>query len=328
MLFFLLVCCACNRPSPKLCETNIDETVWDPCNQMTFDYDPFTIYELVDSDLFYRGYKLVAKDVLTRERIFDADSIPLKSVHDKIILQPVEVIQYCYTILDELVYPAKDTTHLLYVEHLTKRLLDSATYLDSSILIPYNFDFPLHGHKSDLMEAPWYSAMAQGQMLSLVVRLYELTGKTYYLDVSRKVFNSYKRIKGKGARPWISCIDNNKNIWYEEYPRDFPAFTLNGKIFSILGLYDYYRITKDKEVAVWLKGGLTTIKNNIYRFRVEGDCSLYCLKHHECGIKEYHALHIEQLNVLYEITQDELFAQAAQDFEADTPEDWKTPSKK
>lgn len=321
-LFLSVGWCACDRTAPvKVCHTPPQLVDWDSCNQVTFNTEQFDIYDLPDSVLFYKKYKLVAQDVLERERSFDKDSIPVKTVHGKVVSIPTAILQYLYALLDERVYGAQDTNALHYIEYVADRLLVSATSVDSSLLIPYTHDFPMHGNRKEVMKAPWYSAMAQGQMLSLMVRLYEYTGKEKYLEYSKKLFNAFKRIKGHGAQPWISCIDKNNNIWYEEYPSDLPAFTLNGKIFAILGLYDYYRVTKDAEVKHWLNAGLTTIKKNMHRFRVEGERSLYCLKHYRCQIKAYHPLHAEQLDVLYEITGESSFAKMARAFKRDTPSD-------
>lgn len=321
-IFLLVVYClaACSQPIQQPCSNPKDLSNWDSCHQVTYVYDEFTIHEVADSALFYRNNRILAENIMTRERIYDEDSIPVLEIGGKVTYMPTNMIQYAYGLLDEHYAPTKDSLILAQVERIANKLLDAALAIDSCILIPYTYTNVLHsGDSEDTLLAPWYSAMAQGQMLSLTVWLYELTQKEEYLRASTKLFNSFKRIKGNGAQPWISCIDKNNHIWYEEYPVDLPAFTLNGKIFAIFGLYDYYRITKKEEAAEWLKAGLTTIKANIHKYRVKGHYSLYCLKHHSCQIYPYHAVHIEQLEMLYQLTKDEAFLNAAQAFRQDTP---------
>lgn len=231
------------------------------------------------------------------------------------------MIQYAYGLLDQKVVTKEDAAALAVVEKIAAKLVDLSLRIDSSLLIPYNFDFALHGGRSgELMVAPWYSAMAQGQALSLFTRLHKLTNRQDHLDVCQQLFNSFKRIKGNGASPWVSCIDKNGNLWFEEYPLDLPCFTLNGKIFSILGVYEYCQMTADQYAGKMLQAAITTIKVNIHRFRSIGECSFYCLKHKYCNVQypEYHDTHIEQLDMLHAITGDTFFSGMARSFEADT----------
>lgn len=52
---------------------------------------------------------------------------------------------------------------------------------------------------------------------------------------------------------------------------------------------------------------LQTIKENIYRFRVEDDISYYCLSH-RIQSEYYHNIHVNQLETLYNITGDPAFS--------------------
>ena len=83
--------------------------------------------------------------------------------------------------------------------------------------------------------------------------------------------------------------------------------TLNGFMFAIFGLYDYYELTKSDTVKDILRATLTTIKYNIYDYRVEDDISYYCLRH---NIQDpfYHKIHIAQLKYLTNITGDSYFS--------------------
>ena len=125
-------------------------------------------------------------------------------------------------------------------------------------------------------------------------------------------------LKGNTDDIWVSCVDSNGNLWLEEYPRDLPALTLNGKNFAIFGVYDYYRVTKNTIALKVLRAAITTIKTNIYKYRNENDLSWYCQKHR---IKDsgYHLVHIEQLETLYKITDDTLFLKMSKKFKGDTP---------
>ena len=50
----------------------------------------------------------------------------------------------------------------------------------------------------DTLKAPWYSGLAQGQGISLLVRAYAETGNAGYLDSARRAFNSFLKINRRG----------------------------------------------------------------------------------------------------------------------------------
>lgn len=324
---FLIIIISCNstynNPIPKPSSEN-----WDLCMETNFQVEDFEIKLPTDKNayqVYFRKEKSRATHLLTKERIFDQDSIPMVDMKGKLVYFPTNMVQYAMARMDKLVYENQDTAAIALVERIVNKMINMSYRVDSMLLIPYNFNFYMHGGTvEETMEAPWYSAMAQGQLLSLVVRLYKFTGNTKYVSIAQELFNSFKRIKGKGAKPWVSCIDSSQHIWFEEYPADLPSFTLNGKIFAIMGIYDFYRIRPSEEVGRYLKGGITTIKANIDRYRNEGDYSFYCIKHKHWGqakIPPYHSIHIKQLEILYDFTGDKFFLEKAAQFTQDTPEE-------
>jgi hypothetical protein len=216
----------------------------------------------------------------------------------------------------------KTTNYLISAEALSDKLLDMSLPVRSSLFFPYTFNFPLHGYQEEAMLAPWYSGMAQGQILSLFVRLYIITKEDHYLDLSRKIVKSFDLVHSDNSdNAWVSCVDENGYLWLEEYPSNPASYTLNGMIFAIYGLYDYYRITKDTSSEDLLRGAIATIKENIYRFRTENGISHYCIRHPRVMSIGYHKIHIGQLKMLHEMTGDGSFLKAAIEFTNDTNED-------
>lgn len=180
---------------------------------------------------------------------------------------------------------------------------------DSSIFFPYPFDFVLHG-RNETMHAPWYSAMAQGQALSCFARMYSKTEDKKYLCAADSVYNSLSSLYSKNKKLWVTAITQDSLLWLEEYP-DIPINkTLNGKIFAIFGIYDYYQITKREDVKQLLQASLTTIYKEVEKFRVPGDKSYYCLKH-KVQNAGYHKVHIRILKELYDITGEPYFREVS-----------------
>jgi hypothetical protein len=152
------------------------------------------------------------------------------------------------------------------------------------------------------MRAPWFSGMAQGQILSAIARLYEITKNQKYDSVCVKIFNSFKRFKGQHD-PWIVHIDEHGYYWIEEYPEHDPNHVLNGFVFALFGLYDYYLLHKDPDVKKYLLAGITTVADHLVLYRRPDKPSFYCLKYN-VFYPEYHLVHTDQIKFLQKLTQD------------------------
>jgi len=179
-------------------------------------------------------------------------------------------------------------------------LIAHAEFKDGMIFLPYEFDYALHANPDNMMKAGWYSGMAQGMALSFYSRINEM-------KIADCLFNTFISHK-------ITHFDEDGYYWIDEYPYDPPNLTLNGFIYAIYGLYDYYLKTKKPYALSLLLGALTTVKKYANEYRVPGQVSIYCLAHRvpcdKCGAK-YHRTHIKQFNMLYKMTNDLFFKEFA-----------------
>jgi len=167
----------------------------------------------------------------------------------------------------------------------------------------YNFDYPRYG-----LKAPWYSGMAQGLGISALVNAYILTGEQKYLDTATKAFVSFtKDIEDGGVR--YPC---QGGYWYEEYcsANIQPPLTLNGFMFALIGLYDYYKVTKRNDVYVAFDLGVKCLVNNLESYNIANIWSY----HNSLGVaasRDYHSLHVKLLYLMYEITGNVIFSEYA-----------------
>jgi rhamnogalacturonyl hydrolase YesR len=163
-----------------------------------------------------------------------------------------------------------------------------------------NFDWDYHGK----LNAPWASGLAQGAGLSLLARAYKETKNKNYLYLCKKIFKSIITPIKKGGV--MNTVLNE--IWIEETL--IPAnHVLNGFIWSVMGVWDYYLITKDKSVREFFEKFIRTIKKNLFKFDT-GYWSLYelsTIKMKMLASYFYHSLHIVQLKILYNITGEKEF---------------------
>lgn len=172
----------------------------------------------------------------------------------------------------------------------------------------WDYRTPLH--------APWYSGLAQGQGISVLVRAWIATGSTEYKDAARDALKSfYHPIEAGG----VTYTDAEGNKWFEEYivHPHAPTHILNGFIWASWGVYDYWLATGEKRVKELFDSGMQTIRKNLPRYDT-GYWSLY----EQSGTRMkmmaspfYHRLHIAQLQVLSRITGDAIFGETASRWE-------------
>lgn len=163
----------------------------------------------------------------------------------------------------------------------------------------------------------WYSGMAQGQAMSLLVRAYIRTGNQKYLDSALRATYIFDIPSAEGGV--LAKLMNQYN-WYEEYPTTPSCYVLNGFIYSLIGLYDLKITAPEEERAVASRlysTGINSLKALLPLFDT-GSGSIYDLRHFTLGVApnlarwDYHATHINQLLLLATIEKDDIFEKTAQ----------------
>ncbi len=201
-----------------------------------------------------------------------------------------------------------------------QRLIDTAQVSRGAWFFPYDFDWTI-GNPTNVMRAPWFSAMAQGQALTVFSRLWQMTKDSKWLDAARATAPSLT-LAPTADEPFVSYLDPDGYLWLDEYAR-WPVSqglkVLNGDMYSSWGLYDYWRITGDAEYLPFLGAALETVAHYVATsYRDVANISFYCLFLHN-QIISYHLGHIQQFNRIYAFTGDPRWAEFADWLEADYP---------
>ena len=246
----------------------------------------------------------------------DADGIPMKLVGTKLYYSPAGLAQYGLRHEDAF-RRTRDPGYRAIATKVMNKLMAIGVMSDGAVFIPYRFSFAMHRISTEVMRAPWYSAMAQGLAMSLAVRLYRDTANPVFKADAELLFRSFKRI-GRGTRPWVTYIDAGRYLWLEEYPEPVTPsdHTANGFNFAVFGLYDYYQETKDPYALQLLRASLTTMRHYIAAYRRPGSYSKYCLRHGKPQAK-YHKIVTGQLLYLYRMSGDTYFLSMQRLFYAD-----------
>src|SRR5215212_4021297 len=268
---------------------------------------------VIDLPLAQRYYVEASLPRLRARAPVDRRGVPLYRRDGELYYHPVVLAQRALALIEGY-QQTGDSRYLSGARVVAKRLVAESTVVDGARYLPYKFDFPLHGLSNDVMQAPWYSGMAEGQALSVFSRLHALLGRAADLEIAASLF---KAIQVHGTTgPWVSHVDSAGYLWIQEFPKKGADYTLNGFVFALFGLYDYYEETGAAEVHKMLLGGLTTVLHYLPDFRNPGGISYYCLSHHVRSLK-YHNIHVAQLRMLARMTESPVFARYATLFDAD-----------
>jgi heparosan-N-sulfate-glucuronate 5-epimerase len=182
----------------------------------------------------------------------------------------------------------------------------------------HRFDWPYR----ETLRAPWYSALAQGQGVSLLVRAFHETGEERYFEAASRAFRAFAIDVGHGG---VSYRDELGRIWFEEYLVDPPSHILNGFLWASWGVYDYALLTRDGEAMQLFDSAVQTLAANLDRYDT-GYWSLYELSRTRLPMLAspfYHRLHIVQLEVMAHLTGQAVFRDFARRWEGYERDSWK-----
>ena len=170
----------------------------------------------------------------------------------------------------------------------------------------HEFDWPCR----QPLVAPWYSGLAQGSGVSLLVRAARRTGEVRYAKAARAAYRSFTSDVSAGG---VVVTDDGGRPWIEEYLVDPPSHILNGFIWAIWGVFDYARWTGEPGPRTLFRDCTATLRQNLQRYDT-GAWSLYEVP--DAGppmlaSTYYHRLHVTQLRVMHRLTGHAIFHECA-----------------
>jgi heparosan-N-sulfate-glucuronate 5-epimerase len=243
---------------------------------------------------------------------YDNNGIPLLDYHGRIGLQynPIAIAQYGlgnYNLWRRTSDPDRRRKFFLVADWLCSNLEPNQQGIP---VWNHHFDWEYR----DTLKAPWYSALAQGQGISLLVRAHKESGEARYIEAARQAFAAFQQPIANGG---IAFTDESGDLWFEEYIVSPPTHILNGLIWALWGVRDYFLSTLHPTPQDLFHLGVRTLLHNLDRYDL-GFWSLY----EQSGTRLpmvassfYHRLHIVQLRVMHRLTGEALFAEVADRWE-------------
>lgn len=231
---------------------------------------------------------------------FDDKGIPMSGFGDEAVYNQIYIVQYGI-IAHDLVVEGKD------VELNKKRLKVCVRWLVENeeehlgtAIWRNHFPNPRYG-----LESGWISGMYQGQIISLLLRYNQMFGEDEAM--LKRAFSIFHSLDISYEDGGVKRYDKNGLLWFEEYPSKEPSFVLNGFIYTVLGLYDLWRVTQDPEVKKVIDSCVKTLKESIHLYD-SGYWSVYDQSKKELATRYYHQnIHIPLMEVLHSLTGEEIF---------------------
>lgn len=164
------------------------------------------------------------------------------------------------------------------------------------------FDFDWLGG----LKAPFSSGMTQALCLSALTRAYLTMENPHYLELARGAANAIVETVDKGG----ALVVDDSGTWIEEFPIRPPPHVLNGFLYAIFGLLDGEQVLESGDSDVVLKACISTLKRNLHRYDL-GFWTRYDLQSRLPCSPKYHLLHINQMEAMYDVTQQGIFREFA-----------------
>ncbi|MGZ4410251.1 MAG: D-glucuronyl C5-epimerase family protein, partial [Gaiellaceae bacterium] len=163
----------------------------------------------------------------------------------------------------------------------------------------YGFEDPYPGGN---LEPPWSSALAQGQAMSLLERVYRLTGQRAYLAAAIRALRPLERpVPDGGLR---RCFRGDCRLpFFEEAPTREPSLILNGFMFTLVGLHDLSTVAPHSAAGALYLAGRITLHAALPSYDRDG-LATYDLLTHRIANAEYQAIHIYLLRALNSLSRD------------------------
>jgi heparosan-N-sulfate-glucuronate 5-epimerase len=246
---------------------------------------------------------------------YDSSGVPQLDYHGHIGLQynPIAIAQYGlgnYNLYRRTADPDRRRKFFIAADWLNSHLERNPQGL---AVWNHHFDWEYR----DTLRAPWYSALAQGQGISVLIRAHKESQDARYLDAAQRALACFELPINAGG---VAFTDDSGDLWFEEYIVSPPTHILNGFIWAAWGVYDYFLATQDTSAHELFSRAVRTLLHNLDRYDL-GFWSLY----EQSGTRLpmvasafYHQLHIVQLRVMHRLTGEYAFARVANRWETYT----------
>lgn len=249
---------------------------------------------------FYRELSLLSKHI---DIIIDDQGIPFKDYQTRegIFIgkqrNPVTSSQLAFRYYDDFMETGNQTSKKFFFANADWLISYSKNYGNYSIF-EYDFVWPTYD-----LPLNWTDGMAQGQAIQVLIKAHELSNDQKYLDEANLLLNAFFVDINDGG---VTYKTETEGWWFEHYAHKEGKAprVLNGHIFALLGINDYYEYTKDPNAKFLFDQGVIALEKNLPKYDRNGYSTYDVLGNPS---RNYHKIHQDLLERMYLLTNDELF---------------------
>jgi hypothetical protein len=228
----------------------------------------------------------------------DENGIPYLIHGEQKSYAPITIIQYALANYDLFVKGNRSLKYKERIVNCVNWLVAKSEEFKDAIVIRLKPDSQYN------LPNGWISGMVQGQFLSLLLRAFQLLEDRKYLLLAEKVYNSFKYSYDQGG---FRKIDQHGYIWFEEYNTKEPSLVLNGFIYTMFGILDYYRVTNEIIAKELWDDCVSTTENNLYKYHT-WYWSRYDQNKKQLVSYYYQKnVHVPLMEIMYLLTKKEIF---------------------
>ena len=293
-------------------------------SNLSFWHTPLSVNELDDYDITgVRRYPMnfIAKTAFKNH--CDDNGVIMLNYHGTIGLQynPNAIAQQALGYYDKYLDNQKDKdAFLTQADYFLK---NGRVVRDGIVLWEYDFPFEMRNYLS----APWRSALAQGQAISVLIRAHQITGNEIYAEMAHK---GYKAFHFSAREHEGGVLDDQDDlIWLEEYILNPPNHVLNGFIWALWGVRDYAVYFSDDHAHNLWEQCLNTLETNLKNYDI-GFWTSYDWPHgydKEQPVMPssiyYQKLHTVQMLAMYNLTGRKVFLEYHKKWQGYLESNWK-----
>lgn len=213
------------------------------------------------------------------------------------VYNPVTIAQYALGEYERHLHGEEPTLAAFFAQ---ARWLRDAMTRDGRL--EYHYSYGARG-----LQAPWVSAMSQGEAISVLVRAWRATGDETWLDAARLAYVPLTVPVAEGG----TMIADGDDLWLEEYPHDPPSHVFNGHAFAAFGIRDLWLATGEEEYRDAWERSTRTLGAHLADYEHDGWLR-YDVYPGTIARSYYYELQLDQTRALAALTDDPAFDQAAE----------------
>ncbi len=182
----------------------------------------------------------------------------------------------------------------------------------SGFWLPYYEDLPKFQ-----LKAPWFAGITQALAISVFIRAFIKTNQKIYRQRAMQLFQTFFLSVENGG--FLKHTPEGFS-WIEEYPSKNPTYVLNGFVFNLIALVEYYKVIDESiEVKERLNACFKSFFYSLHHY-VFGMFTKYSRKNMAFSNIEYQGLYVFLFLHLYRLTGKPAFREMADFYNQNT--DW------